>query len=245
LALRLARENPRWGYKRLQGELAKLGHRVGRSTVRDLLKRVGLPPAPERSRRGISWRSFCRHYRQQVLACDFFVVETALLRSIFVLFFLEVRTRRVHLAGCTAHPTGTWVAQQARNLAWHLQDGNLAATILLHDRDSRFTAAFDRVLADEGLTVVRTPPRCPWANGYAERWVGSARRECLDHLLILNERHLQRVLVEYTTFYNERRPHQGLGQRCPVPCPPGPGEGPVRCRDVLGGILHDYHREAA
>jgi transposase InsO family protein len=138
-------------------------------------------------------------------------LETAFLHSIVVLFFLEVRTRRVHLGGCTAHPTGAWVAQQARNLAWHLQDGNLAATILLHDRDSRFTAAFDRVFACEGLTVVltvvRTPPRCPWANGYAERWVGSARRECLDHLLILNERHLQRVLAEHTTFYNERRPH--------------------------------------
>jgi hypothetical protein len=157
------------GYKRLQGELHKLGYRVGRSTIRDLLKRAGLPPAPQRSRRGSSWRTFCRHYQQQVLACDFFVVETALLRTIFVLFFLEVRTRRVYLAGCTAHPTGTWVAQQARNLAWHLQDGSLSATILLHDRDSRFTAALDRVFTCEGLTVVRTPPRCPWANGYAER----------------------------------------------------------------------------
>jgi transposase InsO family protein len=245
LALRLARENPRWGYKRLQGELHKLGYRVGRSTIRDLLKRAGLPPAPQRSRRGSSWRTFCRHYQQQVLACDFFIVETALLRTIFVLFFLEVRTRRVHLAGCTAHPTDAWVAQQARNLAWRLQDGSLSATILLHDRDSRFTAAFDRVLTCEGLTVVRTPPRCPWANGYAERWVGSVRRECLDHLLILNERHLVRVLTAYTAFYNEHRPHQGLGQRCPVPPPSDPADGPVCCRDVLGGILHDYHREAA
>jgi hypothetical protein len=231
LILRLARENPRWGYKRMQGELTKLGHRVGRSTVR--------------ARRGISWRTFCRHYQQQVLACDFFTVETALLRTIFVLFFLEVRTRRVYLAGCTAHPTSAWVAQQARNLAWRLQDGTLRATLLLHDRDSRFTAAFDRVFACEGLTVVRTPPRCPWANGYAERWVGSARRECLDHLLILNERHLQRVLVEYTTFYNQRRPHQGLDQQCPIPLPSDPADRPVRCRDVLGGIIRDYHREAA
>jgi transposase InsO family protein len=245
LILRLARENPRWGYKRIQGELAKLGHRVGRSTIRDVLKRAGLPPAPARSRRGISWRTFCRHYRQQVLACDFFTIETALLRTIFVLFFIEVQTRRVHLAGCTAHPTGAWVAQQARNLAWQVQEGTVPATILLHDRDSRFTAAFDRVFTCEGLTVVRTPPRCPWANGYAERWVGSARRECLDHLLILGERHLLQVLTTYTNFYNQRRPHQGLGQRCPVPLPSGLGTGPVRCRDVLGGILHDYHREAA
>jgi transposase InsO family protein len=245
VALRLARENPRWGYKRLQGELHKLGYQVGRSSIRDLLKRAGLPPAPQRSRRGTSWRTFCRHYQQQVLACDFFVVESALLCSIFVLFFLEVRTRRVLLAGCTAHPTGAWVAQQARNLAWHLQDGSLSATVLLHDRDSRFTAAFDRVFTCEGLTVVRTPPHCPWANGYAERWVGSVRRECLDHLLILNERHLQRVLAAYTIFYNERRPHQGLGQRPPVQLPADPGNGPVRCRDVLGGILRDYYRVAA
>jgi transposase InsO family protein len=137
------------------------------------------------------------------------------------------------------------VAQQARNLAWQLQDGSLSATILLHDRDSRFTAAFDRVFTREGLRVVRTPPRCPWANGYAERWVGSARRECLDHLLILGEGHPRRVLAAYLSFYNERRPHQGLGQHCPVPPPLGPGGGLVRCRDVLGGILHDYHREAA
>jgi transposase InsO family protein len=149
------------------------------------------------------------------------------------------------LAGCTAHPTGAWVAQQARNLAWHLQDGTLRATILLHDRDSRSTAAFHQVFACEGLTVVHTSPRCPWANGYAERWVGSARRECLDHLLILSERHLQRVLTEYTTFYNGRRPHQGLDQWCPIPPPSDPGDRPVRCRDLLGGILHDYHREAA
>jgi transposase InsO family protein len=143
----------------------------------------------------VSWRTFGRHYQQQVLACDLFVVETALLRTIFVLFFLEVRTRRLYLAGCTAHPTGAWVAQQARNLAWHLQDGTLSVTILVHDRDAKFTPAFDRIFAAEGLQVVHTPPRCPWANGYAERWVGSIRRECLDHLLILNERHLLRVLT--------------------------------------------------
>jgi transposase InsO family protein len=245
LNVRLARENPRWGYKRIQGELVKLGHRVGRSTIRDVLKREHLPPAPQRSRRGPSWRSFCHHYREQVLACDFFVVETALLRSIFVLFFREVRTRKVYLAGCTPHPTSAWVAQQARNLVWPIQDGALPVTVLVHDRDGKFPAAFDRVFASEGLQVVRTPPRCPWANGYAERWIGSVRAECLDHLLILNERHLRRVLVEYIIFYHERRPHQGLEQRCPVPFARSPGEGPVRRRDLLGGIVHDYERSAA
>ncbi len=244
LILRLARENPSWGYRRIAGELAKLGHRVGRSTIAALLKRHRIPPAPRRDR-GPSWRSWYRHYRQQILACDFFQVESLLLGTIYVLFFIEVRTRRVYLGGCTAHPTGAWVAQQARNLAWHLQDGTLPATILLHDRDAKFAPAFDRVFAAEGLQVVRTPPRCPWANGVAERWVRSARAQCLDRLLILNERHLQRVLAAFVRFYNERRPHQGLGQRCPVPLPPGPGAGPVRCRDVLGGVLHDYHRSAA
>jgi transposase InsO family protein len=245
LIVRLARENPRWGYKRIQGELLKLGQRVGRSTIRDVLKRAQIPPAPQRSRRGPSWRTFCRHYRQQVLACDFFVVETALLRSIFVLFFLEVRTRKVYLAGCTPHPTSAWVTQQARNLVWPIQDGTLPVTVLLHDRDGNFPAAFDRVFASEGLQVVRTPPRCPWANGYAERWIGSVQSECLDHLLILNERHLRRVLTAYIAFYNERRPPQGLGQRCPVPLTRSPGEGPVGRHDLLGGIVHDYGRVAA
>ena len=245
LILRLARENPRWGYKRIQGELHKLGYRVGRSTIRDLLKREGVPPAPQRARRGITWRTFCRHYQRQVLACDFFVVETALLRTIFVLFFLEVRTRKVYLAGCTWHPNATWVTQQARQVAWDIQDGTLPVQILLRDRDSKFPPSFDAVLRSEGLQIVPTPPRCPWANGYAERWIGSVRAECLDHLLILNERHLQRVLAEYIAFYNERRPHQGLDQQCPIPLPRGPSDRPIRCRDVLGGIVHDYHRDAA
>jgi transposase InsO family protein len=137
------------------------------------------------------------------------------------------------------------VTQQARNLAWQLQDGTLPVTVLVHDRDAKFTAAFDRVFASEGLHVVRAPPHCPWANCYAERWIGSVRRECLDHLLILNERHLLRVLTAYTAFYNERRPHQGLDQRCPVLRPADPVDGLIHCRNVLGGILHDYHREAA
>lgn len=240
LILRLARENPRWGYKRLQGELGKLGQRVGCSTIRAVLKRAHVPPAPQRSRQGDSWRTFFRHYQEQVLACDFFQVETALLRTIVVLFFIEVRTRRVLLAGCTQHPTAAWVTQQARQLSWHIQDGTIPVTILLHDRDGKFPLEFDRVFRSEGLDVVRTPPRCPQANCYAERWIGSARRECLDHLLILNERHLLRVLTTFVAFYNERRPHQGLAQQCPIPLVRGPSEGPIQRRDVLGGIIHHY-----
>jgi hypothetical protein len=244
LVLRLARENPAWGYRRIAGELTKLGHRVGRSTIAAMLKRHHIPPAPTRDR-GVSWCAWYRHYRQQILACDFFHLETVTLRTLYVLFFIEVRTRRVYLAGCTTCPTATWVAQQARNLAWHLQDGTLHATILLHDRDAKFPASFDAVFRGEGLQIVRTPPRCPWANGVAERWIRSARQECLDRLLILNERHLQRVLTAYIGFYNERRPHQGIDQACPVPLVASPGHGPVERRDVLGGILHDYHRPSA
>jgi transposase InsO family protein len=137
------------------------------------------------------------------------------------------------------------VTQQARNLAWYLQDGTLPVRVLLHDRDRKFPASFDVVFQSEGLQIAHSPPRCPQANGIAERWLRSARQECLDHLLILGEQHLYRVLSEYTAFYNERRPHQGLGQQCPVPLARGPGQGPICCREVLGGILHDYDRQAA
>jgi transposase InsO family protein len=241
---RLARENPAWGYRRIAGELAKLGQRVGRSTIAAVLKRHQIPPAPTRDR-GASWRTWYRHYRRQILACDFFTQESLLLRTIFVLFFIEVRTRRVYLAGCTARPTAAWVAQQARNLAWQLQEGALPVRVLLHDRDGKFPPGFDAIFRSEGLAVVRTPPRGPWANGVAERWIRSARRECLDRLLILSERHLQRVLTAYIRFYNERRPHQALDQGVPVPLPPSAGSGPVERRDVLDGILHDYHRSVA
>jgi hypothetical protein len=244
LILHLAGENPRWGYRRLQGELQKLGHRVARSTISAVLRRHRVPPAPTRGRGG-SWRTVLRHYRQEVLACDFFTCETLFLHTVYVLFFIEVRTRKVSLAGCTRHPTAAWVTQQARQLSWTIQDGNLRGSVLLHDRDGKFPPSFDAVFRSEGLDVVQTAPRRPQENGIAERWVRSARQECLDRLLILNERHPHRVLAEYTTFYNERRPHQGLDQQCPVPLPHNPYQGPIRCRDVLGGIVHDYHREAA
>ena len=194
---------------------------------------------------GHYWRQFLARHRHQVLACDFLVVESLRLKTLYVPFFIELGTRRVHLAGCTAHPTGAWVAQQARNLAWRIQDGEVPCRFLIHDRDAKFTAAFDRVFAQEGVEVVRTPPRCPQANAVAERWVRSARHECLDHLLILGERQLHRTLMTYCRFYNERRPHQGLGQRCPIPLAPAAGSGAVIRHDALGGLLHDYSREAA
>jgi putative transposase len=245
LIVRLADENPAWGYSRIHGELTKLGVTVGRSTIRDVLKRQRVPPAPQRRRAGSTWRSFLSRHRNQLLACDFFTVETLLLKTVYVLFFIELGTRRVHLAGCTSQPSAAWVTQQARQFSWGLQDGVLSARFLLRDRDTKFPAAFDTVFRSQGATIVRTPYRAPNANAIAERWIRSAREECLDHLLILNEAHLQRVLTAYVAYYNRARPHQGLGQRTPVASDRPCGGGPIRRRDVLGGLLHDYYREAA
>jgi len=241
---RLAWENARWGHRRIQGELRKLGHTVSASAVRAALRRHHVPPAPQRQR-ATTWRDFINRHKDQLLACDFFTVETLCLKTLHVLFFLEVRTRRVHLAGCTAHPTAAWVTQQARQLTWTLQDKGAAPRFLIHDRDAKFPPAFDAVLAAEGVEVVRTPYRTPTANAYAERWVRSVRAECLDHLLLAGEHHVQRVLTEYIAHYNRARPHQGLDQQSPVPHDPQCRHGAVRRRDVLGGRIHEYDREAA
>ena len=163
----------------------------------------------------------------------------------FVLFFIELGTRRVHLAGCTTTPTAAWVTQQARQLSWAIQDGTLPIRYLIHDRDSKFPPTFDSVFRSEGVEIVRTPYRAPTANAIAERWVGSARRECLDHLLIFGEAHLDRVLSTYVTHYNQARPHQGLQQRTPLPPTERAGEGPISRRERLGGLLREYDREAA
>jgi putative transposase len=221
--------------------LGQLAH----STVRALLKRHGLPPAPERRRRGSTWRAFVSRHRDQLLACDFFTVEILFLKTIHVLFVVELGTRRVHLAGCTAHPTAAWVTQQARQLGWQLQDGEIAARYLIHDRDGKFAPGFDVVFRSEGVEAVHTPYRTPRAKAVAERWVGSVPRECLDHLLIVSEAHPRHVLMTYVAFYNEARPHQGLGQRTPVRPAMGSGQGPIRRRDRVGGLLREYYQEAA
>jgi putative transposase len=245
LILRFARENSAWGYSRIHGELLKLGYTVGRSTVRDVLQRHQGPPAPTRRRQASTWRAFlCRH-QDQLLACDFFTVETLFLKTVYVLFFIELGTRRVHLAGCTPHPTAAWVTQQARQMSWHLQDGEVTARYLIHDRDSKFVPAFDAVFQSEAVAIIRTPYRAPNANAIAERWIRSVRQECLNHLLIVGEAQLRRVLDVYVGFYNEARPHQGLEQRPPVSAPPPANPGPIRCCSWLGGLLRSYDRAAA
>jgi transposase InsO family protein len=162
-----------------------------------------------------------------------------------VFFFIELGSRRVHFAGCTVHPTAEWVTQQARQLTWTLPDEQQPMRFLIRDRDAKFTVSFDNVWASEGVEIIRTPYRAPRANAFAERWIRSIRSECLDRLLILSEGHLRRVVQEYIAYYNERRPHQGIEQRCPIPMDRGRVGDPVQCRDVLGGIVHDYYREAA
>jgi putative transposase len=244
LVLRLARENPRWGYQRICGELKKLGVSVSPSTVRRLLARAGLGPAPRRS--GPRWREFLRTQATSIIACDFFTVETALLRRYYILFFIELSSRRVHLAGCSAHPDGRWVTQQARNLSLSGAVGD--ARFLIHDRDSKFVASFDEVFRSEGITPILTPYRVSQANAYAERFVRTARAECLDWLLILGARHLDRVLRVFVEHYNSERPHRALSRCPPTPAQSTrapPPDGAIKRRDRLGGLVHEYYRAAA
>jgi putative transposase len=201
LVLRLARENPTWGYRRIHGELCRLGYRnsIGASTVWTILHCAGVDPAPKRS--AVSWRQFLRAQATGVLAVDFFTVDTVFLKRLYVLFVIEVATRRVHVLGVTPHPVGEWVAQQARNLLMNLEEGIGQFRFLIRDRDTKFTAAFDVVFAAEEIRVLRTPVRAPRANAYAERWVGTVWRELLDRMLTLGCWQLQAVLAEYVDHY--------------------------------------------
>jgi len=247
LVVRLARENPRWGYRRIVGELAKLGISASETSVRNVLKAHRLEPAPRRS--GPSWKAFIRQQAQSMIASDFFTVETVSLRRIYVLFFIELGRRRVHLAGCTSNPDGAWVTQQARNLVMELDDRHDPIRFLLHDRDTKFSAAFDEVFRTQGVRVIKTPIHAPNANAHAERWVRTVREECLDWLLILGKRQLERTLRTYIDHYNRQRPHRALGLTAPdLPGEPiaFPHTIPVHVRrqDRLGGLLHEYARAA-
>ena len=244
--LRMARENPRWGHKRIHGELGKLDVDINPTTVANIMKRYGIPPAPQRGRS--TWRTFLNHYREHVLACDFFTIETIWLKTVYVLFFIELGTRRVLLADCTTNPDERWVTQQARQLLWTLKETSTRGQphrFLIHDRDQKFTRAFDTAFRSEKMKIIRTPYRAPRANAVAERWVRSVRQECLDHILIVNQQHLRQVLAEYVAFYNSARPHQGINQRIPDPIEESRGQGEMRRRTGLGGLVSDYSREAA
>jgi transposase InsO family protein len=254
LVIRLAKENPRWGYRRIQGELMKLGVRLAASTIARILSDHDLGPAPRRP--GATWREFIRAQASHIVATDFFSVDTVLLRRLYVLFFIELGRRRIWITGVTAHPTGIWVTQQARNVAGDLVDAVVDINFIVRDRDTKFVASFDEVFKSEGAQILRTPFRAPNANAFTERFVRTVRSECLDHLLIVNARHLERILRSYAKHYNCHRPHQGLFQEIPAPTLPSPmlAATPaqpshshplhVHRRDRLGGLIHEYELAA-
>lgn len=241
LVIQLALENDDWGYGKISGELEKLGVELSETAVGNILRAEGIEPAPVRAG-SIGWKVLMRHYREQLLAVDFFTVETIWLKTVYVFFMIELGTRQVHLAGLTQHPNGHWVTQQARNQVWLLQEKETDYIGLIRDNDSKYTEAFDVVFESEEINIIRTPYRAPNANAVAERWVRTVRSECLDKLLILNEAHLRRVLNEFLTYYNQRRPHQGLDQQSPIERQEPLTEGLIQKRKVLGGIINDYFR---
>ena len=242
----MARENPRWGHERIQGELIKLGYRIAKSTVWWILNDAGVGPAPRRT--GPAWRQFLAAQSKAVIATDFFHVDTVLLRRVYVLVFIEHHTRRLHIAEITAHPDGGWSAQRAREFAMAMGERLEAMRLLIRDRGGQFTALFDAVFESCGLRILKSPPQAPRANAICERLVGTLRREVLDHLLILNEARLHAVLTEYAVHYNAVRPHQGIAQRVPEQDPNKPAVATVidldtariRRRPILGGLTSEY-----
>lgn len=240
LITRMARENPAWGYFRVRGELLKLGHTVAATTIRSVLLRAGIPPAPRRS--GLSWKQFLRAHAESLIAADFFSVDTIFFKRLYVLFFVHMSTRQILAASCTAEPNEAWVTQQARQLTWRLEDEGIKLGYVIHDRDKKFAAKADTVFRSVGARVIVTPLMAPLANSVAERWVGSCRREALDWMLILNQRHLEAILREYCAHYNDERPHRNRNLRPPshrgdLTTPIG---GQVGRTSRLGGLLSSY-----
>ena len=244
LTIRLANENPNWGYRRIHGELHRLGHTIAASTIWKILKAAGINPT--RDRTGPTWAQFIRSQAKGILATDFACVDTVLLKRFHVLFVIEHATRRVHLAGITANPTGPWTTQAARNLTMRLTKHH-PFRYLIRDGAGQFTRSFDTVLAGSEITAIRIPPRSPQANAYAERWVRTLRHELLDRTIIWNETQLRRLLKEYIEHYNTQRPHRGIGQRAPNDScnvvPIGPGH-PIQRHTTCNGLINQYRTAA-
>ena len=245
LIVRLATENPTWGYRRIHGELASLGYQIGASTVWKILNAAGIDPAPRRA--GPTWAQFLRAQAQAILACDLLHLDTITLHRLYAFFVIEHASRRVHILGVTAHPTGAWLTQLARNLLMDLDDANRGFRFLIRDRDSKFTAAFDAVFTATDVRIIKTPVRAPRANAIAERFVGTIRRELLDRLLIINQRHAAAVLHEFEHHYNRHRPHPTLRQAAPsrpLPRRTTTEIHKIQRHDRLGGLIHEYQQVA-
>jgi transposase InsO family protein len=249
LVLRLARENPNWGYRRIHGELLILGVKIAASTIWEILKDAGIDPAPERA--SSTWADFLRFQADALLACDFFETVTLSGARLYVFAVIEHASRRIRILGATAHPTASWVTQAAKNLVMDLEDADCRAKFLIRDRDGKFPALFDAILNDTGIEVVLSGVRMPRMNAIMERWVQTCRRELLDRTLIWNQHHLLHALREFEDHYNSHRPHQGIANTRPLQPPPAPAPEPrqinhldIRRRERLGGILHEYHHAA-
>ena len=241
LILEMAKDNPTWGCVRVRGELLKLGHVVSATAIRKLLRRHRIGPAPLRSRQ--TWKAFLRAQASAVVLTDFLSVDTVFLKRLYVLLYMELATRRVIWFAVTDRPDTEWVTQQARNVSWELNQLGVPARFLIHDHDAKYGGGSDCVFAGGGMAVIRTPIAAPRANSHMERQLGSTRRECLDWLLIINRRHLERVLTEWLDHYNQARPHRGLDLRTPIArSDPVVTSGPVACYERLGGLLREYSR---
>ncbi|GAA3837182.1 hypothetical protein GCM10022206_89080 [Streptomyces chiangmaiensis] len=244
LIIRLGVQNPRWGARRIHGELRRLGHRISAASVRRILRQACLGPAPRRQSIRGEWAAFLKAQASGLLATDFFHVDTIGLQRLYALFVMEVRTRTVHILGVTAHPTAAWATQQARQLLWQLGDRADEFTHLIRDRDTKFTSAFDAVFASEDIAVTKIPRRSPNCNPHAERFVRSAREECTDRLLICDRGHAEKILHEYATHFNRHRPHQGREQLAPLDDPnviPLPATR-IERRQAVTGLINEYHR---
>ena len=249
LVVRLAKENPLWGYRRIHGELTKLGVTIAPSTVYEILRAAGIGPAPRRA--GPTWRQFLHAQAAGIVAVDFLHVGTVLLKRLYVLVFIEHGTRRMHLGGVTANPAGEWTVQQARNLALTLGERFENFQFLIRDRGSNFTRSFDAVFQANGTRILRTAVQAPRMNATCERLVGTLRRELLDRVLILGEAHLRAVLGEYQVHYNSARPHQGIAQRvpdagrdAPRSAITDPGVREISRKPVLNGLINEYTHAA-
>jgi transposase InsO family protein len=249
LIIQMTKENRSWGYDRIAGALAELGYEVSDQTVGNILKRRGLPTAPDRQKT-TTWRDFIRTHMEMLWATDFFSTEVWTMGGLvtfYILFFIKLDTREVHIAGITSSPNETWMIQVARNLTQDEWGVLKPGQYLIHDRDTKFCAAFQQILDDAGVKRVPLPPRSPWLNGDAERWVKSVKDEALSRVILFGQRSLRHVLGEYIEHYHQERCHQGLGNVIPFPSSQTANdhEGPIECRERLGGLLKYYHRKAA